>query len=121
MTLSAFVGESSSPTSPPPRQQNNLQSVVTIPDGYTVVVGGLETLTEGKGTSQIPLLGSIPILGEVFKNRSNSTSRTRFYVFIRSTVMRHEGFEDLKYLSDQDAQALGIDDGWPEVRARMID
>src|SRR5262245_40891716 len=41
VSLSAFVGESSDAGIPPPRQQNNLRSVVTLPDGYTVVVGGI--------------------------------------------------------------------------------
>jgi general secretion pathway protein D len=43
ISLSAFVGAASNPALPPPRQQNQVQSVATIPDGYTVVVGGLET------------------------------------------------------------------------------
>lgn len=103
IALSNFVGESPDPLLPPPRQQNKLQSVVTIPDGFTVVVGGLELTSESLGISQVPLLGDIPLLGEAFKNRSKSQNRSRFYVFIRSNVMRHKGFEDLKYLSDRDA------------------
>ncbi|MHC4414378.1 MAG: secretin N-terminal domain-containing protein [Planctomycetota bacterium] len=120
VSLSTFVGESSDPALPPPRQQNNLQSVVTIPDGYTVVVGGLETVTEAEAVSQVPLLGSIPILGEVFKSRSISSTRNRFYVFIRVNILRHGGFEDLKYLSDRDVVAAEIDDEWPEVEPRVI-
>src|SRR2546422_3433967 len=68
VTLSAFVGQSSDPSLPPPRQSNNLTSAVTIPDGYTVVVGGLEVTADSNSVSQVPLLGSIPGLGELFKN-----------------------------------------------------
>lgn len=120
VAISNFVGESSSPEIPPPRQQNSLQSIVTIPDGYTIAVGGIEILSDAKATSQVPWIGDVPILGELFKNRSNSQSRTRFYVFIRSTVLRHGGFEDLKYLSDTDMARAGIDDGWPVVEPRLI-
>lgn len=120
VSLSSFVGESSDPSLPPPRQQNTMQSVVTIPDGYTVVVGGLEVVRAAEAVSQVPLLGDIPFLGELFKSRSKSRSRSRFYVFIRADILRHGGFEDLKYLSDLDVLAAGVDDGWPTVEPRVI-
>jgi len=120
VSLSAFVGESVDPTVPPPKQSNNLSSMVTIPDGYTIVVGGLEVTNESRGVSQIPLVGDIPFIGEAFKNRSITSSRTRFFVFIRSDVLRHTSFEDLKYLSDRDVADAGVDDGWPEVKPRVI-
>ncbi len=118
--LSSFVGESANPNLPPPRQENSVQSVVTIPDGHTVVVGGLESLTEGDSESRVPLLGSLPLIGEAFKNRSRSNSRSRFYVFIRAEVMRDRGFESLKYISEYDRGDAGLDDGWPVVEPRVI-
>ena len=120
VSLSTFVGESSDPGLPPPRQQSNLQSVVTIPDGYTIAVGGMEIESTAEAISQIPLLGDIPLIGELFKNRSRSTTRSRFYVFIRANVLRHDGFEDLKYLSDRDVLVADVDDGWPVVKPRVI-
>lgn len=127
VAISTFVGEAIDATVPPPRQQNTLQSLVTIPDGYTIVVGGLEIVTHSKGESRIPFLGAIPGVGELFKNRSNTATRSRFFVFIRPTVLRHNGFEDLKYISDQNRGNLAIPDaevpnfqGWPEVEPRVI-
>jgi general secretion pathway protein D len=120
LSLSTFVGESSDPSLPPPRQQNNLQSVVTVPDGYTIVVGGLEVETSAEAVSQVPLLGDLPLVGELFKSRSKSSSRSRFYLFVRANVLRHDGFEDLKFISDRDVLAAGVDDGWPEVEPRVI-
>ncbi len=120
VSLSQFVGDSADPAIPPPRQESNLTSVATVPDGYTVVVGGLETLTETEAVSQVPLLGDLPLIGELFKNRSTSTTRAHFYVFVRVNILRQNGFEDLKYLSDRDAFAAGVDDGWPQVKPRVI-
>ncbi len=120
LSLSAFVGESSDPALPPPRQQTTVQSVVTIPDGYTVAVGGLAVETTAEAVSQIPFLGDIPLVGELFKSKSKSLTRSRFYLFIRANVLRQRGFEDLKYLSDQDVLAAGVDDGWPKVEPRVI-
>ena len=120
VSLSSFVGESADPSIPPPRQQNELASVVTIPDGFTIALGGIELTTEAEAESRLPLIGSIPLLGELAKNRSRSASRQRFYVFIRPTILRATGFEDLRYLSDVQLDEAGLDDGWPVVEPRVI-
>lgn len=120
VSLSSFVGESSTPELPPPRQQNNLQSRVTIPDGYTVVLGGLEIQSHAEAIAQVPLLGDIPLIGELFKSRGINNGKTRFFVFIRANILRGEDFSDLKYVSDREVQESAVDDGWPEVEPKVI-
>jgi type II secretory pathway component GspD/PulD (secretin) len=128
VSLSSFAGPAASATLPPPRAQNRVKSVATIPDGYTVVVGGIDIETDNKSESKVPLLGDIPLVGEAFKSRSKNSSRSRFFVFIRANVLRGRGsgggagggFEDLKYISDQDVARARVDDGWPEVKPRVI-
>ncbi len=120
VSRSSFLGAAASPTLPPPRQQNRVQSVATIPDGYTVVVGGIDAEDRSKGVTQVPLLGDLPILGEAFKSRRSSSTRSRFFVFIRATILRDRGFEDLKFLSDQRTTAADLDDGWPTVEPGII-
>ncbi len=120
VSLSSFTGAAGNPSLPPPRQQNRVQSIATIPDGHTVVVGGIELNTVGESASQVPLLGDIPGIGHLFSNRSRDRSRTRFFVFIRPTILRARGFEDLKYVSELSARGLGVDDGFPEVEPRLI-
>jgi general secretion pathway protein D len=119
LSLSSFTGPGSQGL-PPPKQQNKVDSIAAIPDGHTIMVGGLEVITGGKGTTQVPILGNIPILGEAFKTRNNSFNRTRFFVFIRAGVLRRENFEDLKYLSQQGAESANVDDGFPVVKTRVI-
>jgi general secretion pathway protein D len=118
--LSSFVGDSTAPGLPPPKQQNAVDSVATIPDGHTVVVGGLELLTDSDGTRQIPGLGRLPLLGNLFKSRNENTSASRFYVFIRAHILRNSGFEDLRYLSDEQSGAAKVDDGFPDVHPQVI-
>lgn len=118
--LSSFVGTPAAAGLPPPKQQNSVTSVATIPDGHVVVVGGLELESESTSTSQLPILGDVPLIGELFKSRAHGISRTRFFVFIRASVFRTHGFEELKFLSNADAEAALVEDGWPEVEARVI-
>jgi general secretion pathway protein D len=119
ISLSAFVGESPAEGLPPPRQQNRLQSIVTIPDGSTIAIGGIELNTESRAVSQIPFLGDLPLVGELLKNRSRTEGRQRFYAFIRPTILRADDFSDLKYLSRQSADDAGVDDE-PVLAPRVI-
>lgn len=125
LSLSSFVGAPPATGLPPPRQQNNVTSNATIPDGHTVVVGGIELLTDGRNVSQVPFVGDVPIVGELFKTRDNSNSRQRFFVFIRAAVLRDQQLNDLKFLTDASIRAnglksLGIGDGFPTMTPRII-
>ena len=120
VTLSTFVGDSADPTLPPPRQQNKLGSVATVPDGYAVVVGGLEIESETEAASRVPILGSIPLVGALFRSTSTTRQKSRFFVFLRCSVLRDARYEDLRYASAPALAAAGVEDGLPVVEPRVI-
>jgi type II secretory pathway component GspD/PulD (secretin) len=120
ISISAFTADPASSNLPPPRSVTSVQSLATIPDGYTVVVGGMQTQSEGSEINQVPLLGSIPGVGELFKTRSHSTSRQRFIVFIKATVMRDQTLESLRYVSDVDAAAASLPTSWPKSTPQVV-
>jgi general secretion pathway protein D len=120
VSLSTFTGEATNPNLPPPRQQNELKSTVAIPDGHTVVIGGLEIQRESEGSSQVPWLGDLPLLGSLFRSRGTEDSRSRFFVFLRCSVLRADSFEDLRWSSRPDLAAAGIPDGWPKLAPRVM-
>jgi general secretion pathway protein D len=59
-----------------------------VEDGGIIVLGGLisDELRESK--SQVPFLGSIPLIGELFKTRSVDKVKTNLMVFIRPSIIR---------------------------------
>ncbi|MFZ8886461.1 MAG: type II secretion system secretin GspD [Steroidobacteraceae bacterium] len=61
---------------------------VLVDDGGMIVLGGLieDRLTDSQ--SRVPLLGSIPLVGELFKSRSVKKTKTNLMVFIRPRVIR---------------------------------
>jgi len=120
ISLSSFVGASTDPNLPPPRQENKLQSIVSVPDGYTVVVGGLELKSESNASTRVPWLGQIPLLGALFANQSKTESKAHFFVFLRTSVMRSSTFEDLRFATKADLTAAKVDDGWPKLEPRLI-
>ncbi|HTO96354.1 MAG TPA: pilus assembly protein N-terminal domain-containing protein [Myxococcales bacterium] len=60
----------------------NLRTSVTVRDGQTIVLSGLYGEEESKEVSKVPLLGHIPILGELFKSRSFLEHRTELAVTV---------------------------------------
>jgi type II secretory pathway component GspD/PulD (secretin) len=120
ISISTFVGESADESLPPPKQENQLQAVVTVPDGFTVVVGGLELEVEGDASTQVPFLGDIPVIGYLFKSNSKSSSKSRFYVFLRCTVQRGGQFQDLRFRTQQVLESTGLPDDWPKLEPRVM-
>ncbi len=119
ISVSSF-GEQGSGNLPPSRQVTSVQSLATVPDGHTVVVGGLETSTDSNSVDQLPIIGDIPILGEAFKERSRNQTRSRFFVMIRASIIRGQSFETLRYLSEDSIRQAGIDDTWPKSTPQVI-
>lgn len=61
---------------------------VMVEDGGIIVLGGLISDEVRESNSQVPFLGSIPLIGELFKTRSVDKVKTNLMVFIRPRVMR---------------------------------
>ena len=120
VSISSFVGESVDASVPPPRQETSLSSVASVPDGYAVVIGGLEIETEAESESATPWLSDVPLLGALFRSTSESTTRSRFFVFLRCSVMRGQTFEELRFASRADLDVAGIQSGAPEVQPLIM-
>jgi general secretion pathway protein D len=110
--LSSFTGAAQNGL-PPPSEKNSVDSSVTIPDGYTIVVGGLTTKNFTTSVNTIPILGDIPILKYLFGTRSKNIEDTTLFVFIRPVILRDDQFEDLRYLSSVQMQAAGLPSDFP--------
>ncbi|MCA9303180.1 MAG: hypothetical protein KC996_03565 [Phycisphaerales bacterium] len=117
--LSSF-GDRSISDLPPPRNQNTLESVVTLPDGHTIITGGIRTSTETQSTDSVPLLGDLPLLGQLFRNDRESGGESTIFVFIRPTILRNNGFDDLRLLSEQDVTDAGLDPDFPQSEPMLM-
>ena len=119
--LSSFTGTADAKSgSPPPRQTNKIDSKVTIPDGSTIIVGGLNRSNDSRTNNRIPILGDIPILGALFGSRQNDDSTSTLFVFLRPIILRDDQFKDLKNLSERDTKAAGIPGDFPQSSTLLI-
>jgi type II secretory pathway component GspD/PulD (secretin) len=60
-------------------------------DGETIVIGGLISDQESKSLQQVPLLGQIPIIGELFRRRINARTRSEVILFLTPRLLRNNG------------------------------
>ena len=67
-------------------QQATTQVLVT--DGGTVVIGGVIQTQNSVNVAQVPLLGDIPVMGNLFKRRSVSTSNQELIFFITPRIIQ---------------------------------
>lgn len=63
------------------------QTQVLVENGGTVVIGGIYTQDEGETISKVPLLGDVPVLGHLFKNKARTTSKTELLIFLTPKVV----------------------------------
>jgi type II secretory pathway component GspD/PulD (secretin) len=68
----------------------------------------------------MPGLGDIPILGVMGSSENHSKSTSVFYVFVRPTILRASGFEDLKALSKGQRIAAGIPADFPSSEPQFM-
>jgi general secretion pathway protein D len=69
--------------------KRNVESNVIVEDGQIIVLGGLIGDNYTDGSSKIPWLGDLPLIGALFRYDNKSRTRTNLMVFIRPTVLRN--------------------------------
>jgi general secretion pathway protein D len=86
--VSSVAGPVSSRNSDLILNKRAFETVLTVDDGEILAIGGLLNDDERRTIERIPLLSDIPLLGELFKSRSRTRSKTNLMVFIRPTILK---------------------------------
>ena len=72
--------------------KRSIKTSVLIDDGGTVVVGGLLSDALRSSESRVPFLGRIPIIGELFRDRSGTKEKRNLMLFLRPRIL-HDGID----------------------------
>jgi general secretion pathway protein D len=118
LEVSTFIGAVQGAI-PPPRVTRTIETQINVPDGSTMVIGGIVVDNESKTRTQVPWLGDVPILGRLFSRETGTRDRTVLYFFVTPHILKDTEFADLAELSYgkklEAAREIGID------RLRKID
>ena len=71
----------------PAKATRKAETMVNIPSGMTMVIGGLLDSDDTKTITKIPLLGDIPLLGELFKYHNDSKQKSEIMILITPRVV----------------------------------
>ncbi|MDP5281234.1 type II secretion system secretin GspD [Sphingomonas sp. DG1-23] len=65
-----------------------INTTVLADNGQTIVLGGLITDDRQDSRQQVPILGDIPIVGELFKSRRETRQKRTLFIFLKPTILR---------------------------------
>jgi general secretion pathway protein D len=93
----------------PEVQVREMESVLQVGSGQTVILGGLMEDDVSFAREQIPVLGNIPEIGEAFRFRNERAQKRELVIFIRPTVITNPSLEsdELKFFQRFLPQAGG--------------
>ena len=72
----------------PTTNKRSIESNVVVEDGAIVVLGGLLTDEYSGGQEKVPILGDVPLFGNLFKGQSRTRKKSNLMVFLRPVVVR---------------------------------
>jgi general secretion pathway protein D len=70
--------------------KRSIKTTILIEDGGIIVLGGLMQDTVTESEDRVPVLGAIPLLGNLFKSRSGSRQKSDLLVFLRPRILRDQ-------------------------------
>ncbi|MCP9759330.1 type II secretion system protein GspD [Aquitalea sp. S1-19] len=68
----------------------SIETMVSVQDGNIIALGGLIQETVSDGNNQVPLLGDIPFIGNLFKYKTQSRKKSNLMVFLKPTIIRDD-------------------------------
>lgn len=80
----------------PTISQREAETSASVRDGETFVIGGLTQENVLSSESKVPILGDIPLLGDLFSVDKETKTRTELYIVITPRIVRHHRFDHQK-------------------------
>ncbi len=90
--------------------KRQVETTVTVENGRTIVIAGLTREDELESVTRVPLLGSIPLLGWLFRRTQTSTERTDVLILVTPTVVSDSASAEIMLKRWQEKTGLERDD-----------
>ena len=98
--IQKFANESADPTIPPTKTAREITTKeIMVPNGGTMVIGGIVTQDKSDSVSGVPILSDIPLLGWLFRRNQQNEEKRTLYIFLTPYILYDYGFGDFRDLS----------------------
>ena len=87
----------------PSTSKRSVESNVLVDDGSIIVIGGLLEDTYSQGEDKVPLMGDLPVVGNLFKSENRKRNKTNLMIFLRPIVVRDTATSDALVVDRYDA------------------
>lgn len=74
----------------PTTSKRSIKTTIMVEDGQLLALGGLIDEQVQEGTRKVPVLGDVPVVGELFKSRSASKGKRNLVLFLQPSILRDE-------------------------------
>jgi len=101
----------------PSTNKRAIESTVLVDDGSIVVLGGLLEDSYSRGEDKVPLLGDVPVVGNLFRSESRTRQKSNLMVFLRPVVIRDNATSETLVQDRYDAIRALQQASQPEPRA----
>ena len=101
--VSKIDGNTLNDVNGPTTSKRSIESNVLVEDGSIIVLGGLLEDSYQQAEDKVPLMGDIPVLGNLFRSENRSRKKTNLMVFLRPVVVRDAAASDALMLDRYDA------------------
>lgn len=81
---------------------------VSLKDGFTMGLGGLITTRAENGTTKIPVLGDIPLLGKAFRSKNRDHATTNLLIFITAKTVAADGAPIAEVFDSRAIRSTGL-------------
>ena len=68
-------------------EESSVKTIVVAKDGHTIALGGMTNMSDRNDYSTVPLLGDVPILGELFKTKSEAAFKGQYIMLITPHII----------------------------------
>ena len=109
LQVSSIAGPVSNDNSDLILNKREVETTLTLDDGAIGVIGGLLSDEERRTIEKIPLLGDVPVIGNLFRSKARSRTKTNLMIFIRPTILRTA--EDSRKLAERRYGYLRLQEG----------
>jgi general secretion pathway protein D len=80
----------------PPKETRSINTIVTLTDGDTIVIGGLKKIQSLETIKQVPIIGNIPVIGWLFKSKGIENKSMDLYIKLKVDIIKKKNTEKVE-------------------------